>query len=348
MSRAIVTIELAETLRNIRLHNKIQAKTLAQHLGKSPAYISKLERGNIQTIDNRELYSILEFIGSSGDDSPELAEQIYASLKFKYSTKEIEEQLWFLNYDTVERQIPIPESLVDEINRHIESANISHQFLITRINANEALSPEELDDDNIPYNQWYHQSDMGANAQKIKINLSESQMDRILEKKLDVSPYVFVFCILFYVLKIEQYDDKVVLSDDENTDLMKKTTNILTEHKFFSIAEKNALIAEKQSKEEVLELLSSFDKSNIEIVNDIVSRFGFASEYNIKTTNEQLKKLNQNMNWDLGFMLRIMSLDFTLLKKSSVSNKKNLIAAIEQLLTEYSEIPDSQNRIESY
>ena len=47
MPRAIVTPELTETLRGIRLQNKIQAKNLAAHIGKSPAFISKLESGNI-------------------------------------------------------------------------------------------------------------------------------------------------------------------------------------------------------------------------------------------------------------------------------------------------------------
>ena len=92
MPRAIVTPELTETLRGIRLQNKIQAKNLAAHIGKSPAFISKLESGNIQTIDTKELYSILQFI-SGENSSTELAEQIYASLRFKYSSKEIEEQL---------------------------------------------------------------------------------------------------------------------------------------------------------------------------------------------------------------------------------------------------------------
>ena len=107
MPRAIVTPSLAETLRNIRLQNKIQAKQLASHIGKSPAFISKLEKGSIQTIDTDELNSILRFI-SGEESSVELADQIYKTLKLRYSTKEIEEQLWFVNYDTVECLLPIP------------------------------------------------------------------------------------------------------------------------------------------------------------------------------------------------------------------------------------------------
>ena len=52
MPRAIVTVGLGETIRNLRLQNKIQAKQLAAHIGKSPAFVSKLENGNIQSIDS--------------------------------------------------------------------------------------------------------------------------------------------------------------------------------------------------------------------------------------------------------------------------------------------------------
>ena len=158
MPRAIVTPELAETLRGIRLQNKIQAKSLAAYIGKSPAFISKLESGNIQTIDTKELYSILQFI-SGENSSTELAEQIYASLRFKYSSKEIEEQLWFTNYDTVECLLPIPEALIDDMVTRLGTLGVSRSYLNTRINANEALSPEDINDDSIEFFQYHRASD---------------------------------------------------------------------------------------------------------------------------------------------------------------------------------------------
>jgi len=348
MPRAIVTSELADVLRSIRLQNKIQSKALASYIGKSPAYISKLESGNIQTIDNRELYSILQFISCSENNPTELAERVYASLKFKYSKEEIDEQLWFTNYDTVDRQIPISESLIDDIKHRMEDNGITHQQLLDRINANEALSNEEIIDDSIICNQWYHQSRLDGSAQSIKIKMTESQLEAILNRGIDVSPYVFVFCILFYILKVEKYNAQIQISDDEYKELMAKTTSLLNQHKFFSIAEKDALVSGKQSKDEIVDLLSAFDKDNIEIINDIISGFQFASEYNIKATNEQLKNFSKNMHWDLGFMLKIISMDFSTLEKTSVSNKRNLIAAVQQLLNEYGEIPDDQNKIETY
>jgi len=347
MPRAIVTPELSETLRSIRLQNKVQAKNLAAHIEKSAAFISKLENGNIQTIDTDELYKILQYI-TNEDNSTELADQIYKSLKFKYSAKEIEEQLWFINYETVECLLPLPVELIDNLNTRIERLDISRQYLNSRINANESLSQEELDDNSIVFNQWYHWKHRATNVQSIKIYLSEKRLSAILDKKYDVAPYVFIFVIMFYLLKIEQYGNVVSISDEENKLLMKKTTEELGSYKFWSISEKNLLLSEKETKEEVHDLLSSFDNENIDIISDILSAFKFASDRNIKSTNEQLQRFERNMRWDLGFMLRVISLDFSNLEKTSFSNKKNLLAEIEALIKKYRELPEEENRIEEY
>ena len=347
MPRAVVTPELAETLRSVRISNNIQAKALAEHINKSAAYISKLERGGIQTIDTNELYSILKFI-TNQDDLIGLADQIYKSLKVKYSRKEIEDQLWFINFDTVECLIPIPETLVKAINARITSLNITRQYLNARINANEALPEEDIEDESIAFNEWYHQKEIDGNAPSIKIKLSDVKLDGILDGKIDIAPYVFVFCIVFYILKIEKYGGTVRISAEENEELMKAAAELLNQYKFYSISEKNALFAEQASRDDLYSLLSSFDNDNIDIINDILSGFQFASAQNIKSTNEHLKAFSDNMHWDLGFMLALISRNFKSLDKTSVSNKKKLLQEIVDLIGKYADIPDDQNKIEEY
>ena len=348
MARVIVTQELADTLRTIRLQNKVQAKSLAAHLSKSPAYISKLESGNIQTIENSELYEILRFILNDAENQDDIAEQIYASLKFKYTKKEIEEQVWFTNFDTVERSIPIPESLVDELKSRMKKNGVSTQQLISRINANEALDVEELCDDSIPYNRWYHQKRIGGSAQSIKIRMSENQLRSILNKEVDVSAYVFVFCIALYIIKIENFGERVYISDDENNEIMAQATDLLNTHKFLSISTKDQLLSERHTQDKVEDILSTFDIENIEIVNEIISGFRFASECNIKKTNSELRSFSNNMKWDLGFMMRLVSLDFKSLEKMNISNRRKLITDIEKLIETYSQLPDEKNKIETY
>lgn len=346
MPRYEVTPGLAESLRTIRLQNKIQAKKLASHIGKSPAYISKLENGNIQTIAPEELSEILKFIAGE-DHSVEIAEQIYASLKLRYTAKEIEAQLWFTNYDTVECRIPLPSSLLEEFNLRIQNLGITPQYLCSRINANEALSMEEIADDNLPFNQWY-QGKKDVTSQSIKIKIGEKKLSDLLGNKFELVPYVFVFCIAFYILKIEKYGNTVLISDDENALLMREATDLLNSHKFYSITEKNLLISSRQTSEDVNDLLNSFDKENMEYINDILSGFSFATDHNIKLTNEQLKAFANNMYWDLGFMLRIIGLDYTSLEETSVSNKRQLLSEIEALIHKYATLPKEQNLIEEY
>lgn len=347
MPRAIVTPELAETLRSVRLKYKVQANKLAEHIKKSSAFISKLESGNIQTIDTEDLYKILQYICNE-TNAAELADRIYKSLKIKYTAAEIEKQLWFVNFETIECLLPLPNALIDSLNARIESLGISRQYLCSRINANEALSQEEVNDETLILNQWYHREQSEGFAQSIKINLPEKKLHDILDKKYDVAPYLFIFVIMFYLLKIAKYGDIISLSIEENTALMDETTEELNRYKFFSISEKNRLLSEKQTAEEVQDLLTSFDHDNIEIIGDILSGFRFASNHNIKATNAQLQRFDQNMRWDLGFMLRIISLEFTLLDKTSVSNRKNLLQEIESLIIKYSNLSDAQNRIEEY
>jgi transcriptional regulator with XRE-family HTH domain len=348
VARIIVTPELADTLRDIRLQNKIPAKMLAKHINKSPAYISKLESGNIQTLDNHDLHSILQFILHADNDPDVIAEAIYKSLKYKYTKKEIEEQLWFTNFDTVERKLPIPTSLVDAIINQLESLGVTREQLLSRINANEALTDEDNNDDTIPLNLWYHQSSIGGSAQSIKICMDSKFLDTLLSKEDDVSPYIFIFAIVFYILKISKFSNQVKISDDSNMELMAEATAMLNEHKFFSIAEKNALMSEKETQDEMYELLSAFDRDNMEIIGKIIAYFKIATEYNIKEANERLKKCSENMDWDLGFMIRIISLDYLTLRKISVSNKRKLIAEIERLVYEYSQLPENMNMIEAY
>ena len=114
--------------------------------------------------------------------------------------------------------------------------------------------------------------------------------------------------------------------------------------KYATFSQTNIIV----NREEIEDILSTFDLENIEIVNEIISGFRFASECNIKKTNYELKKFSENMKWDLGFMMRILSLDFKALDNTSISNRRVLITEIEKLIEKYQQLPDEQNQIETY
>ncbi len=347
MPRATVTKELSETIRNIRLQNKVSSHDLAKHINKSPAYISRLENGSIQSIDTEDLYSLFRFICKE-KNSIELANELYRSLTINYSQKEIDEQIWFKNFDTVECLLPIPEDLIKFFIETLKRLNISRQELLYRINSNEAIPENEKNNPKIPFNQWYSRKESKGNASSIKINLSEDTLNKILDNKTKNGPYIFVFAILFYLTKIENFGEIVSLSPKENEALMNQTTELLDKYKFYSIEEKNALISQTKSKEELLELLTSFDKTNYEIINDIISGFRAATTHNILDTNNKLDLFRENMHWDLGFMLKLTSLDYKSLENVSVSRRKEFLNDIVNLIEQYNDISIQNTIVEDY
>ncbi len=349
MPRAEVTPELSDTLRSLRTQSKIQSQSLATHIGKSPAYITKLENNNIKSIDLDVLYDILGYLSS--DASPiDLAEQIYKTLKIKYSAKEIEDQLWFVNFEEVKCLLPVPESLIDEINALIEELHISRQYLLNRINANEALSEEEKNNPSFPDNQWVRTEtkDNGDFHNSVKINLTIEYLDSLLDKKRDISQYLYMRAIVFYLLKKKQFGDATDIDVNQYKTLLHDTVTILNSHKYYSISEKNRIISETRSSKEIRNLMNAFDIKNQNIISDILSGFQVASEQNIKLVNEQLEMLAKNMHWDLGFVLRLISIDYSKLDQISFSLKKELLFNIEELVEKYKNVPKDIKRIENY
>ena len=91
MPKIIVTDRLADTLKMLRMQNGIKSKDLAKHLGKTPGYVSKLEKQEVKNIEIETVESIFSFILGADYKKTEIWEQIYASLQIKYSKAKIEE-----------------------------------------------------------------------------------------------------------------------------------------------------------------------------------------------------------------------------------------------------------------
>lgn len=347
MLKTPVTPELASTLKALRLQKNIQAKELAKKINRSSAYITKLEKGDVKSIENDLLDSILSFLTGGDPEGDELAEKIYAIRKQSPSKQEIEEQLWFVNFDTVSRRLPIPEKLILILNEKIEGNSIARSTLLRRINSNEALSSEEKNDESIEFNRWFIPKS-NENAQSIKILLAEKDFYDILDRKLTFTSYVFIFSIAFYVLKIEKFGEQITIDDVENSNLMKETTILLNDYKFYSLAEKSKKIANAETQEQFNEIWNSFDTENQEIISDILSGLKFASELDIQTTNIRLKEFSANMHKDIWFMLKLISLKYTDLDELSATMKKEFLNEVETLILKYKELPKAQKSIETY
>lgn len=345
MSRVIITNELSDTIRDFRIRNNIQSTDLSLQLNKSPAFVSRIEKGKVKTIDSETLYKLLKCLIREESDT-QIAEDIYRSLTIRYSSEEIKKQLWFTNFDTVKCYIPIPSSLIDDINDKISLMDISREYLLYRINTNEAIPDDEINDTSIPNNIWYISNKDGRI--NIKVLIKSEILNAILDKVKISMPYIYIMAISYYLFKIEKYGEKTEITNDEYFELMEKVTEYLNSFKFYSVSEKNKLLASSKSQEEYRQILNSFDVENYELVNRILSLIRYASDRNITDTNDKLKLLYKNMSWDLGFMLKALSLDYYKLDSLSFTEKKSLIGEINDLISSYLKESEHKPPIEYY
>lgn len=348
MAKVLIDEKFGELIKVSRLQNNISAKSLAEHIKKSPAYISKLEHGEIKSLKQDTFETIIDFIfkGKTNEDN---LESIYKSLKFKYSDEEIEQNLWFLNFSSTECNIPFGKELVDYINNELTSNHISPDYLLSRINSNESLSYEEIQNNDLPINRWYNSLDSDdPRHHSIKIYLSAEQLYNILSNRVKKTNYIFMLCIVFYIEKIKRFGEVVHISDHDNTTIMSNTVDILNRFKFYTIIEKNKALSQERAKYDINEILNTSDRENVELLAKILGYFKMFSEYDVLLANKYLVQFQDNLESDLGFTIKLISLKYNQLNNLTTSNKKAFINSVNELIEKYSNIPEEKNNIELY
>ena len=352
MAKFEVTPELANMIKSSRVQNAISAKAVAEHIGKSQSYLSRLESANIKTIEEEALTSIFRFIYQKNGDSLSLdsiLEKIYSSIEVQFTDEEINQQLWWDNYDTVLRRIPVPNELVDHILDMINQNNIDISELCRRINANEAIYPRIKNEDSFPFNEWCAYV---KNHKKewffIKLKISEDYIRKVLDRKETSTNYMTMKAILFYLNKMIKYGDRIEVGEDASEALNTAARDCLNEYRFYSIAEKNRLKKAATSAEDEERLVSSFDRENRQLINRVLKTYKLYTDMDIELSNRMLTRYIENLEWDMGFMMAVLGISFNELKDSSFSVKKKLLGEIRDLVKEYQELPDDERKLNRY
>lgn len=352
MAKFEVTPELANMIKSARVQNDITAKAVAEHIGKSQSYLSRLENASIKTIEEGILTSIFRFIYQKKGDSLSLdsiLEKIYSTIEVQYTDEEINQQLWWDTYDTVLRRIPVPGELINYILSVIDQNNINISELCRRINANEAIYPRVKNEDSFPFNEWCaftknHKKEMLF----IKLKIEEDDIRKVLDRKETSTSYMTMKAILYYLNKMIMYGDSVEVGEEADDILNTTARNCLNEFRFFSISEKYRLKKIATSIEEEERLISSFDRENQQLINRVLEVYKLYTDMDIALSNKMLMKYIENLEWDMGFMMAVLGTNFNELKDTSFSMKKRLLGEIRKLVNEYKELPDEERKLNRY
>ena len=72
------------------------------------------------------------------------------------------------------------------------------------------------------------------------------------------------------------------------------------------------------------------------------------TDMDIALSNDMLTKYIHNLDWDIGFMMALLGIEFCELKYTSFSIKKKLLGEIRKLVDEYKELPDEERKLNRY
>ena len=90
MNRTIkINTENAAKLKDFRIKHRVKSKDLALFIGKSPAYISKLEHGDIQHLSKDVLIKITNYISGDENGYTEFCQSVIESKDPDTSEKDI-------------------------------------------------------------------------------------------------------------------------------------------------------------------------------------------------------------------------------------------------------------------
>lgn len=350
-------IKLSESiglqLKEFRTQHQIKAKDIADFIGKSPAYISKLEKGQITQINKEELVKITNFITNSNEGYYLFCEKIASSAK----PKELEQDNFLLNFDLIDRKLPISNELINEIRERMTALNISIDDLTEYINQNEDLGPDFLSEHRININSiekniWipYQEADFTeASRNFILLEYKKEKIENFINGELSKCEYMLPFAILHHLLKISYKRDGKTLDEDSIKNCQDEAEQILLKHKFYSLSVQSRLSTQSHTEEEYKSLLSNFDIDNMQYISQILKAIQFLSSYDVEYTNKKLKIIVENFKeCDISFSLAFMATPLLGIKELQPSMKKEFLNEVIKLIAKYTELANTNDNIEKY
>ncbi len=329
MAKLTVTENLGLCLKNLRIKYNVKAIDVSKHINKSGAYVTKLEKAEIKSIDKDELLDIVNFISHNDkEDVNKVIEQILNECNLQFSKEEIEQEEWMMNFDTVLRKIPIPSSLIDFLNLKFKELSLSAEEVAYYINSNHDL----YSDNNIflygdisshPKNVWIFNN----GESYIIMDVNKDTIDNILIGKTDSCNYVTMQAIVLTIYKKMDYSlDKAYA----------ETFNKLNEFKFYSLIEKKRIHSSADTKQDINKYLSEFEIKNMNMIRNILHHIKLFSDFDLKYANSKLENLNNNFENDVSLTLAFLGVDISKLKDFDISIKREFIKEVTELVNEYS------------
>lgn len=310
-----LTPELGMALKNFRIENKVTAKSITEHFGKSSSYISKLEKGDIKKIEGNFLIMLCNYITNSKDGLSSFLNRL--SQNFKEFTNET--KLIVMNIDDLLLEYKIPNSLISEINEYLSSHNLTIAQLVDTINANDEIANRK-DYNMIPENILYAaNSDIDNVA--IKLVMPYIYIEDLLNQKLVTIHRVIAEAILYSLYKLGKEKDPHY-----------EATNKL--ELFHLVPTRNVI---KLTEDNIDKLLAGLEPDTADALKSVALGLKVFTTLTKNYGSKRIKQISNNMEQDLGFCFAYMSVDIVELEKKDKAKKQQFLDELKALIEKYSQ-----------
>ena len=341
-----VTPELSTVIKMLRLQNNVSAKELAEYLGKSPSYISKLEGGDVKTIQKADLMEILTFISEGEDFYEDVLAGVVKTLNSFMDPAKMVDQIWLLQCDIVDRPIAVPAAMVDYANGKLDQLGITVEQLVDFINKNVDSEMSGA----FPVNEVVAMDYEGKSRILIRVRLEAEQLKQLLNKKTQTTSYLTITNIAFTLDRLETYGaDLRKMPPEEATIVLRDVAAYMEQFNIHSLTGFSHMLSSEAfiQQQEAL-AYGTFSSAKTETINTIVELFNEASTHDSLNTAKMLNTYVDTLNWDPAFALKLLGLPFSKLEGMSFQQKKNLLDEIYALVDKYDNLSDFDKKYESY
>ena len=336
-----VTPELASLLKTVRVRNGVSSKDVAEHLGKSPSYLSKLEGGSVRTIDEDQLKDILGFIFSGADFYGVVMPEVAGLLLGTLESARLVDQVWFLQFDVIERPVIVPGGMARDMAHNFDSMHMTAKQAADFINSNIDSEMSTA----FPANQIIAMDYNGSRRLLIRPDLSEKVVDQVIHGDVSMTSYFVVYTIVHSMFRLQMFPGvQTKLPPAEAVALLNSAAEYMGRWEVHSLVGFSHFL----TSEEFIEYQIPLASTQSGIVERIASQLSEIVDHDSLNAISELNAFNKTLDWDPAFALKVMGLPFSKLNGMSFANKRKLIAEISALVDRYDDMDDFERKIESY
>ncbi|WP_080797446.1 helix-turn-helix domain-containing protein [Arabiibacter massiliensis] len=336
-----VTPELARLIKTLRAQNGVGAKELAEHLGKSPSYVSKLEGGAVKFVERGTLADALCFAAGGGGLYEEALPSAVRLLRGSMEPGRLVDQVWLMHFDVVERPIRVPEGMAADMARNLAEMGVTTEGLAAFLNAN----VDSQMSDSFPANEMLVVDYDGKRRMLARVEIEESAIDQLIRERGATVRYFTLYNVVHALFRLKRFPDVMEkLPPDDAATVLRCAAAYMERWGVHSLIGYSHFL----SSDEFIEHQRPLAAAEVGIVERIGERLREVSAHDPLHAVSQLNAFYDTLEWDPAFALKVMGMPFAVLDDLSFSNKRRLLDDIRELVERYDRMEEFERKIESY